>query len=72
MRMACNDDAPYLPHNRPGASHHLAADKVDRVLDTHFRLLRQDVLRTFWADLQETRLQRALVQGTAAGMETST
>ena len=36
--------APYLPANRSDAAHHLPSDSLDRLLDTHFRLLRHDVL----------------------------
>jgi hypothetical protein len=37
-------DAPFLPRNAPTAPHHLAG--AERLLDVHFRLLREDFLRT--------------------------
>jgi hypothetical protein len=37
-------EKPYLPANRPGAPNHLPAHSVDRLLDTHFRLLRNDLM----------------------------
>lgn len=35
---------PYLPANQPGAPHHLPAYSVERLLDTQFRLLRNDLM----------------------------
>jgi hypothetical protein len=37
-------DTPFLPRNVPSAPHHLAG--AERLLDVHFRLLREDFLRT--------------------------
>jgi hypothetical protein len=35
---------PYLPANRPHAPHHLPSNGITRLLDTHFRLLRHDLM----------------------------
>jgi len=35
---------PYLPANRPQAPHHLPSNGITRLLDTHFRLLRHDLM----------------------------
>jgi len=35
--------APYLPVTVPGAPHHLPAGSMERHLDVHFRLLREDL-----------------------------
>lgn len=44
--------APYLPGNRPDALHHLPSDAVDRLLDTHFRLLRHDLMNPLFENMQ--------------------
>jgi len=46
----------YVPKNRPGAPHHLnvaAASQVDRLLDTHFRLIRNDMFASIMAGLRQ-------------------
>ncbi|MCJ1422501.1 hypothetical protein MMC29_000381 [Sticta canariensis] len=43
---------PYLPGNRPEAAHHLPSDAVDRLLDTHFRLLRHDLMNPLFENMQ--------------------
>lgn len=35
---------PYLPTNKPSAPHHLPSEGISRLLDTHFRLLRNDLM----------------------------
>ena len=35
--------APYLPVTIPGAPHHLTVGSMERLLDTQFRLLREDL-----------------------------
>ena len=44
MEEFVSPEKPYLPANRPGAPNHLPAHSVDRLLDTHFRLLRNDLM----------------------------
>ncbi|KAK9802792.1 hypothetical protein WJX73_006176 [Symbiochloris irregularis] len=51
--------APYLPANRPDARHHLPSDCVDRLLDTHFRLLRHDLMHPLLENVQALLTQRA-------------
>jgi hypothetical protein len=36
---------PYLPRNNPNAEHHLPPNSFERTVDTHFRLLRQEVMQ---------------------------
>jgi hypothetical protein len=43
---------PFLPQNRADAPHHHPAGTVDRLLDTHFRLLRNDMLQTLQVNVQ--------------------
>ena len=41
--LMCPDD-PYLPANFPLAPHHLPADSMERIIDTQFRLLREELM----------------------------
>lgn len=43
--------APYLPCNRADAQHHLEAGTTQRHIDTHFRLLREDLVAPVRASL---------------------
>ena len=49
--------APYLPGNRPDAPHHLPSDSIDRLLDTHFRLLRHDIMHPLAGNVQSVLKQ---------------
>ena len=42
---------PWLPRNAPDAPHHLQG--AERLLDTHFRLLRNDCLQTFFENARQ-------------------
>jgi hypothetical protein len=35
---------PYLPANLPGVQHHLPLDSMERLVDIHFRLLREELM----------------------------
>jgi hypothetical protein len=35
---------PYLPANIPGARHHLPLPSMERLVDIHFRLLREELM----------------------------
>ena len=50
-------EPPYLPRNAPSAPHHLTG--AGRLLDVHFRLLREDFLRALCAGVSRFCGQRA-------------
>ena len=47
-------EAPYLPANFYDAPHHLGRDNMERLLDTQFRLLREELL---WVIMSKSILQ---------------
>ena len=55
--------APYLPGNRPEAPHHLVSDSIDRLLDTHFRLLRHDIMHPLLLNVQGVLAQAGALSG---------
>ena len=52
--------SPYLPFNLPNAPHHCPGDSMHRLLDIHFRLLREELMQVYFVQPPEWMLTRFL------------